>query len=149
MAKTRTDKCSYPSLYSPNGWVTGLQYILELVCENKAKKDNIDLPIKFWNIDIWIDYYKSQLRVCSQLIKRFNEPAIINMLKNNDRIYSLRPAWVKTLIAIEHAKLEAKRKKPREQPIDSGVVLDSAIFLRWSALYFRPPPPRQFHRCHV
>ena len=46
MAKTRSDNSNYPSRYSPNkdengiAWITDRQYIVELICENKAAKDN-------------------------------------------------------------------------------------------------------------
>ena len=45
MAKERSNNSRYPSRYSPNigidgfAWVTGRQYIVELVCENKALQD--------------------------------------------------------------------------------------------------------------
>ena len=50
MGKERTEKSRYSSRYSPSAYVTGPQYILELICERKAKRENIDLPIKFWNL---------------------------------------------------------------------------------------------------
>ena len=46
MAKIRSDDSNYPSRYSPNkdengiAWVTDRQYIVEVICENKAAKDN-------------------------------------------------------------------------------------------------------------
>ena len=45
MAKERSNNSRYPSRYSPNidkdgfAWVTGRQYIVELICENKALQD--------------------------------------------------------------------------------------------------------------
>ena len=63
MAKTRSDNSHYPSRYSPDvdkegfAWVTGRQYIVELICENKALREKKDLPRGFYtkslNLPVW------------------------------------------------------------------------------------------------
>lgn len=121
MAKQRTEKSRYPSKYSPNSWVTGPQYILELICERKAGRDKIDLPIKFWNLPEWAGYYKSQLRVCHKLVKKYNEKAIINMLTEKKTCFSLRPKWVESLILNEYEKIKVKEKlygSQKTEPIE-------------------------------
>ena len=110
MAKKRTAKSKYPSRYSPNGWVTGPQYILEIICERKAKREGIDLPIKFWNLPVWAQYYKSQLRACHKLVKKYNEKAIIKMITKNKTCFSLRPKWVEGLIVNEFKSIKMQEQ---------------------------------------
>lgn len=123
MAKQRTEKSKYPSKYSPNNWVTGPQYILELVCERKAIREETDLPIKFWNLPEWANYYKSQLRVCHRLVKKYNEKAIINMLTEKKTCFSLRPKWVEQLIATEYKKIELKEKLYGSQEVQTIEII--------------------------
>jgi len=110
MGKNRTEKSKYPSRYSPGGWVTGPQYIIELICERKAKRENVDLPIQFWNLFEWASYYKSQLRSCHQLTKKYSEKAILDMLKENKSCFSLRPQWVHELVEKEYKNLEMQKE---------------------------------------
>ena len=116
MGKNRTEKSRYPSKYS-GGWVTGPQYIIEQICERKAQRERTDLPIKFWNLPEWANYYKSQLRACYSLIKKYSEKAIINMLTNNKGCFSLRPKWVETLIENEFKCIKMQEKLFKNEPL--------------------------------
>ncbi len=117
MGKERTEKSRYPSKYS-GGFVTGVQYIIELVCERKAQREKKDLPIKFWNLPEWANYYKSQLRSCHKLVKEYGEKAIINMLTKNKGCFSLRPKWVHNLIIKEFDSLEMQKQLFKEETLE-------------------------------
>jgi hypothetical protein len=117
MAEERTEKSSYPSPYSPGGWVTGPQYIIELICESKARREKKDLPIQFWHLKEWASYFKSQLRCVYKLLKTYDERAVINMLKANKGVFSVRPNFVEALIIKEQKKIDAIKSKPRIEPI--------------------------------
>lgn len=124
MAKKQTKKSGYPSLYSPGGFVSGPQYIIELLCEAKARREKKDLPVKFWNLPEWSTYYKAQLRCVYALLKKYDEQALINTLRNNKHIFSLRPDFVKPLIDDEQLKVLAKKNKPKiqiQEPINTNV----------------------------
>lgn len=112
MAKRRTKLCIYPSRYAKDHWVTEAQYIIEFICEAKAKCENKDLPQYFWNLDEWKLFYKSQLRATHKLLKNdYSIKAILNVIKNsNSKIWSLRPKWVHTLISKEQDKLNKQEK---------------------------------------
>jgi len=73
-------KTSYTSKYSPDKQITAAQYINELVCEHKAAFDKTKLPIKFWNIPQWSNFYKRNIRQIAKLLKQFDEVAIIRAL---------------------------------------------------------------------
>lgn len=92
MTKKRTNKSQYPSRYSPGGWVSAPQYITELICEKKAQKDQKELPIKFWEIKEWRNYYRYQITLANKLLKEFPADVIIAALKDNRcwKTYSLR-----------------------------------------------------------
>lgn len=119
MAKQRTDKCNYPSRYSPGMWVTPQQYIIELVCGRKGKALGIDLPTKFWDQPEWSTFYRSQLRHCRMLLKKYDEKSIIRALEGNrgSKIYSLFVKWLEPLIVIEQEKLEAERVKMEQRDV--------------------------------
>ena len=111
MAKSRNDHSRYPSRYSSNidadgfAWVSGRQYIVEMVCENLARKQKKELPRGFYTKQLelteWQTFYREQInnRSLSKLIDKHSVDKIISFLKNNSYIISLRPKWV-------HDKLE-------------------------------------------
>jgi len=100
MSREQSGKNRYPSIYSPNGWVRADQYIIELICEKKAKLDKKDLPVKFWNDPDWAKFFKSQLRKCKSLLEFFKAEAIIKALqdKRTWNIYSLHAPWLPKII---------------------------------------------------
>jgi hypothetical protein len=108
MAKNRSDLSKWPSRYSPGGWVTAAQFIIELVCAAHAKRLGKDLPLQFWNIDEWQSEYKSQTRATHKLLKKYEAQAIINAIRDRN-IWSLRPKWVENVISAEQKKIDAKR----------------------------------------
>ena len=117
MAKERSNDNRYPSRYSSdvdeNGfaWVTGRQYIVELICENKALQNKYktgssqELPRGFYTKDLglteWQKFYTEQInnRGLTKLIEKHTVDKIIAFLKDNRYIMSLRPKWV-------HEKIE-------------------------------------------
>ena len=125
MAKTRSNDRCYPSRYSPDvdeqgyAWVTGRQYIVELICENKALKEKKDLPRGFYTKDLdlvaWQKFYQQQInnRSLTKLIKTHTIDKIIAFLRDNKYIMSLRPKWV-------HEKLVEYKHTPKTEPIELG-----------------------------
>lgn len=101
MAKKRSQKSRYPSRYSPDGWVHAGQYITELICEKKAKADDIgELPLKFWELKDWLKFYKYQITLANKLIKEYGEHVIISALKDKRmwKTWSLRSSFLKKVI---------------------------------------------------
>jgi len=132
MAKSRSDTNLYPSRYSPNvdengyAWVTGRQYIVELICENKAlresynKGDSKELPRGFYtkelNLAEWQKFYQEQInnRSLTKLIEKHTVDKIIAFLRHNKFIMSLRPKWV-------HQKIDQYNYTPKTKPADSDL----------------------------
>jgi hypothetical protein len=90
----------YHSKYSNGKTVSAAQYITELVCENKAKKDKLDLHYRFWTTKIWEKYYKDQIASSYKLIKKYPAKAIIAALRSHEgqKIYSLRAPFLLPII---------------------------------------------------
>lgn len=122
MGKNRTEKSKYPSLYS-DGWVTSNQYILELICEKKARKENKDLPKYFWRLKEWEKFFVMQTRKCSQLLKKYDERAIIAALKNKKtwNVHSLHAPWLPRIIEEEQKVIIAKDKLAEESKKNKSV----------------------------
>ncbi len=98
MSKTRSQKSNYPSRYAKDGWVTPAQYIVELLCENKAKKYGTgELPLQFWNLEEWANEFKSQLRATHKLLKTYDVKAIVAAIKEK-RLFTLRPKFIEPMI---------------------------------------------------
>lgn len=92
--------------------ITEPNYITELICGRKAELDNNGiLPKKYWNIPKYQKYYKSQVTKASQLLHKYSGIAIINAIKNNRKVYSLRPKWFETVIAKEQDKHNEELKQ--------------------------------------
>ncbi len=107
--------------------MTGAQYVIELVCEQKAKHAKKDLPLQFWKLPEWEKYFVSQTRAVHKLLQTYDERAIISAVKKS-RIRNLMPKWVVKVVAehdterkvIQSALAEeiAKRPEPQERIID-------------------------------
>lgn len=82
MATNQTKKSKYPSKYSPSKYVTAAQYIIELVCEKKAAFDKTNLPVKFWEIPKWKNFFMRNLRQVHKLLKSYDEQAMIAALNS-------------------------------------------------------------------
>jgi hypothetical protein len=97
---------NFISKYSNNKPVSAAQYITELICENKAKKDKSDLHYRFWVSKKWDLYYRNQIASAHKLLKEYDAKAIIAALRDNDSygIYSLRAPHLKPIID-KHAQI--------------------------------------------
>lgn len=102
----------YISKYSNNKEVSAAQYITELICENKAKKDKLDLHYRFWLNKEWASYYRNQIASAYKLVKKYDDAAIVRALKNPKaaKIYSLRAPHLTPIIEEEQQKLDAENK---------------------------------------
>jgi len=99
---------NYISKYSNGKSVTAAQYITELICENKAKKDGKDLHFKFWTNKEWASYYKNQIATANKLVIKYDDQAIVRALKSKkaEKIYSLRAPHLIPMIEYEQSILE-------------------------------------------
>ncbi len=82
----------YISKYSNGKEVSVAQYITELICENKAKKEKLDLHYRFWTSPKWNYYYRNQIASAHKLLEKYNPKAVIAALTDQEaqKIYSLR-----------------------------------------------------------
>ena len=77
------------SKYSPGKKVSTHQYILEIVCENLAKKQGKELPFKFWQLKDWKWNYIKQSNLCKKLRQKHGDNKVLDfVIKNN--IWSLK-----------------------------------------------------------
>lgn len=90
----------YLSKYSNGKTVSAAQYITELICENKAKKDKLDLHYRFWTTKAWEMYYRNQIASAHKLLKQYDAKSIISALKDSaaSKIYSLRAPHLPAII---------------------------------------------------
>jgi len=91
---------NYLSKYSNGKNVSEAQYITELICENKAKKDKEDLHYRFWISKKWENFYKNQIASAHKLLKQYTAKAIISAIKNekSKNTYSLRSPFLLEII---------------------------------------------------
>jgi hypothetical protein len=116
MTSRRSDKSSYPSRYSPDGWVSPYQYITELICEKKAQQDGKELPVKFWEIKEWRSFYRYQITLATSLVKEYGEEAVIAALKDRRcyKTYSLRAPFLRPIIEEHHQKQKENKNISKE-----------------------------------
>jgi hypothetical protein len=102
----------YHSKYSNGKSVSAAQYITELICENKAKKDRLDLHYRFWTTKSWEKYYKDQIASANKLIKKYTAKAIILALRSHEgqKIYSLRAPFLIPIIEKHQESIEKENK---------------------------------------
>lgn len=99
----------YPSKYSNGKEISAAQYITEIICEKKAKREKRDLHYRFWVNKEWAVFYKNQIASANKLVKTYNELAVIKALANPkaEKIYSLRAPHLIAIIEQEQKNLES------------------------------------------
>jgi hypothetical protein len=97
----------YLSKYSNGKYVSAAQYITELICENKARKDRLDLHYKFWTQKSWMAFFRNQIASAHKLLKQYEAKAIINAIKDDraSKIYSLRAPHLISIIEEKQSSL--------------------------------------------
>jgi len=90
----------YTSKYSPGKKVTPGQYITELICEHRASTLQTRLPIKFWRLKGWDDYYKVQIKLANSLLKKYDSISIIRALqdKRTEKLFSFNNQQLEKII---------------------------------------------------
>lgn len=107
----QTDNRGYPSKYAPGKYITGTQYLIELLCERKAHLDQQTLPIYFWRNEKWEIEFKAQTRCINSLLKKYDLRALVHVLHTNPKVYSLRAAFVKPKIEAAQKLVEADKER--------------------------------------
>ena len=102
----------YPSKYSNGKTVSAAQYITEIICENKAKRDGEDLHYKFWVSKKWSAYYRNQIASANKLLAQYPAEPIVAALNSAEakKIYSLRAPHLVPIIEQKRAELESKNQ---------------------------------------
>ena len=126
-ADHQTEKSKYPSAYSPEAWVTGAQYICELICEKKAAVEGTTLPIRFWRLPEWEKFFKSQVRLVNQMTKKYSVRAVIATLKESGKWWSLRTPIMQGNIQRHHKRIRAEDKFNAEKIRQQKTVNRSTI----------------------
>ena len=100
----------YISKYSNGKKVSDAQYITEIICEHKAKRDKKDLHYRFWLNKEWEKFFKSQMASAHKLLKQYGAKAIVAALNNprTRNTYSLRSKYLKPIIENEQKILDSK-----------------------------------------
>lgn len=130
MAKQRSEKSRYKSMYC-EGYCTASQYLVEFICTSKARTEGKELPLRFWQLEEWAKFFRSQTNTANKLLKKYSDKAILAVLKNpkNGKTFSLRAPWLEPQFAEEHNKLlmqekemlrAAEEKKGREVDVVIG-----------------------------
>lgn len=102
----------YLSKYSNGKEVSAAQYITEIICENKARIQKMDLHYRFWTNRIWAKYYRDQIATSNKLLLKYTAKAIINALKDPEasKIYSLRAPHLLPIIE-KHQQILSEQNK--------------------------------------
>jgi len=102
----------YISKYSNGKAVSPAQYITEIICEHKAKKEKKDLHYRFWTTKYWETYYRNQIATANKLLLTYSAEDIIDGLNDAkaQKIYSLRAPFLKPIIENAQRNNQAKNK---------------------------------------
>ena len=90
------------------------QYIAEMVLLREAEKANEGTPaFKLWNTAKWKNKFRSQVTKAYQLLKKYDEIAIINALKSpkGNWMYSLRLKALENIIKYEQVKVDKEKER--------------------------------------
>ena len=103
----------YLSKYSNGKAVSDDQYITEIICEHKAKRDKKDLHFRFWLSKEWEKFFKNQIASAHKLLKQYPAKAIVAALNNpkTQNTYSLRSPYLIPIIEYEKSRLESQNNQ--------------------------------------
>jgi len=106
------DPNKYISKYSNGKEVSAAQYITELICENKARLQKMDLHFRFWTNKTWSKFYRDQIATSNKLLKKYEPKAIIAALRDQEasKIYSLRAPHLIAIIDKHKEILDQQNK---------------------------------------
>jgi len=62
---------------SKDTFITGSQYLAELMCERSARQNGLELKDHFWKTQKWNQIFRRHIVQCNRLLKRFPIEAII------------------------------------------------------------------------
>lgn len=103
-------KKNFRSKYSESPTnISAAQHLTELICENKAKKENKELVVKFWKLPHWEKFFKQQIIAANSLLRIYDVRDVASAIRNNPYILSLFSKYLDSLI-----KIEASKPKPVE-----------------------------------
>lgn len=109
----------YLSKYSNGKSVSPAQYITEIICEHKAKRDKKDLHYKFWTTEYWSKFYRDQIASANKLLKAYSPEDIVCALNSQkaQQIYSLRAPFLKPIIE-QAATINQQKNKVLSKTFD-------------------------------
>jgi len=79
------------------GKISEPQYLVEIICDLKAKHNGEYLSDKFWQIDKWKKEFRKQITIANKLLKEYPFPVIMNAILHKDcitKINSLGANWL-------------------------------------------------------
>tara|TARA_R100001509_G_scaffold164851_1_gene143918 strand:- start:766 stop:1233 length:468 start_codon:yes stop_codon:yes gene_type:complete len=82
MASKKSKKCPYLSDYG-GGYVRPDQWVTERLCALISKRQNSELPDKFWNLQNWKNIFRRQVQLAASLLNVYSAEAISKALRDN------------------------------------------------------------------
>jgi hypothetical protein len=94
----------YKSLFSPNKEIRVDQYIIEILCKNKAESLKKSLSIGFSQLPEWKIFWSSQTKKCQFYLDKYHPDIIISVISKK-KIYSLFAGWIDDEFQKEHNRI--------------------------------------------
>lgn len=112
------NQLKFISKYAPGKSVSAAQYITEIVCENNCKKNGQELPLRFWQMESWRQYYTFQIKCCNDLLKIVSPDVLLKFVRDKG-IWNLSAKWVvESLEQLQRIHL-AKQKQLARQKLEA------------------------------
>lgn len=127
MAKSKSETCRFESRFG-GGFVTNAQFLAEGMIARQARKDNVELPMKFWKNEKYERSFLLQLRFANSLLKLYSVDTILFVLRNSAKnAYSLGARWLDPLLSVEQKKRdmqESLRAQEATKIPESQVIIE-------------------------
>lgn len=98
--------------------VTAAQYIAQLMCERKSKKDGVKLTGAFWNDKEWKKFFLYQVSLANNLLKIYPEGAIIQVLARPDLSWAWSLNTKQVLKAFEKIARTQEKVDKKEEVVE-------------------------------
>lgn len=127
MAKEFTDKQRFKSKYAVDTYVTGAQYLAEFMCERIAKKEGVQLPVRFWQLPHWKKVFQLQVLKANEWLKEYDISLILKGMRSPAaaKIYSLGFKSGLKPIFERQRKIEANKVPEQVNIIEESNIMET------------------------
>ncbi len=125
--KQQTEKMSYKSP-STGDFVTGYQYITEILIKREADREKVILPQRYWNIkgNPWAKKFSLRIIDVCKICEKYSFQAVVKALEKEQWAFSLKSKQVLQTIQEEQKRLDSLNPTFNQNVEDPNLIINKS-----------------------